>query len=87
MKNLFLYILSKLGHEVKRQEKHIAGQRIPSEDERAFFASAMTLNKWADVEYYGPGAEEAEKRRRRTLGLEPEEEVSAGTIGYDVRPD
>jgi len=85
--NLFRRIFGKLGHRVKQPETHIAGRQGPTVDEQGFIASVMGLSKWADVEYYGPGAEEAEKRRRRTLGLEPEEEVSMGTLPHDVRPD
>lgn len=85
--NLFRRIFGRVGHRVKQPEKHIAGRRIPADDEQAFIASAMGFSKWADVEYYGPGAAEAEARRRRTLGLELEEETPMGTIRHDVRPD
>ena len=84
--NLFRRIFGRVGHRVKQPEKHIAGRQVPTDDEQGFIASVMGLSKWADVEYYGPGAAEAEARRRRSLGLEPGEETSVGTIG-DVRPD
>lgn len=85
--NLFMRIFRRLGYKTKEPEPRIAGRQIPTVDEQAFIASAMGLSKWADVEYYGPGAAEAEARRRRSLGLEPEEEAPIGTIRHDVRPD
>ena len=39
------------------------------QDDIDFIRQAHILGKWGDVEYYGPGAAEAEERRARILGL------------------
>lgn len=39
------------------------------EDDIRFIGNASMLSKWADVQYYGPGAAEAEARRAERLGL------------------
>jgi hypothetical protein len=44
-------------------------------DDARFIAGAMVRTKWADVEYYGPGAAAEEERRRVNCGLEPAPEV------------
>jgi hypothetical protein len=44
---------------------------LPSiqEDDIDFILSEHALRKWGDVEFYGPGAEEAYARRNRALGI------------------
>lgn len=41
------------------------------EDDLRFVARSMLASKWGGVEYYGPGASEAEQRRAAALGLAP----------------
>jgi len=54
------------------------------EDDAAFIKAAMGRGKWADIEYYGPGAAAAEGRRRETLGHM--RELEAGALAAD-RPE
>lgn len=41
------------------------------EDDLRFVARSMLASKWDSVEYYGPGASEAEQRRAAALGIAP----------------
>ena len=62
-----------------------------AQDDIAFVASTGLLSKWSDVEYIGPGARQAEERRRAKLRLEvvpPVEELEVGTaIVPEARED
>lgn len=46
-------------------------------DDALFVARAMGRSKWADVEFYGPGAKNAEARRSEALGIEPSKAQAA----------
>ena len=59
------------GRRSRRPRVMVTGTAPISEADADFILSSMALSKWADVEYYGPGAAEAEARRARRLGTMP----------------
>jgi len=72
-------MLRRLFALVTRKAARITGQKSPGplkgapdaqEDDLRFIAAAMGRGKWADAVFYGPGAAEAEGRRRASLGLD-----------------
>ena len=56
-------------------EPDFMGERGLSEQDAVHIASTVLISKWADVEYIGPGAAEAEARR--TARLNPDLKESA----------
>jgi hypothetical protein len=67
-----------------REAGPIPGHPSVQEDDIEFIRASGILTKCADVEYYGPGAEEKNKRREETIrnmgGYMPEAPEEKGTI-------
>jgi len=89
------------GRRIRRPRVMVTGTAPISEADAGFILSSIALSKWADVEYYGPGAAEAEARRARRLGTmlaqpkdkkkdkaeEDEPRSAIGAIDHDICPD
>jgi hypothetical protein len=65
------------GRKSRKPSISAAAKQPISDDEMGVILSSMALSEWADVEYYGPGAAEAEARRAASLGLMPKDEPQA----------
>lgn len=66
LKDLFLEVFK--GRRHRREYESDYGIRGLYHDDAQFIRNATILSKWADVEYYGPGAAEANERRRQAIG-------------------
>lgn len=61
--------LLRTGRRRRTIEESPYGKPGVFENDAAFMLKAQALGKWGDVVYAGPGASEAEERRRQSLGL------------------
>jgi len=78
LKDLFLAIVRTGKHTQPPQPDEpgpVADDPTLSEKDVDFILAEHILRKWGDVEYIGPGAAEAEKRRAESLGLNIEEKT------------
>lgn len=67
LKDFFLELYK--GRRHRREYESDYGIRGLHHDDVQFIRSATILTKWSDVEYYGPGAAEANERRRQAIGM------------------
>jgi hypothetical protein len=68
-------------YEPTKEAGPISGRPDIQADDINFILTEHILRKWGDVEFYGPGAEEAYARRDKTLGIKS----SRGSNGSEVK--